>query len=204
MPLLMEPLNQLLSYINLFTFDGTCETDDRWSDDEYVLDFGVELLKKLTSSEWIRLASATGEKSDAWNGALIDLLDQEGSNSSRMVLMAMVEDGADETVLDAMECIHEFIDEVGNPMADKLRLRLAEVLRRRRDAAQQSQRDEYVPEVPHRAPTLRDHHRCHQSRIVLHARPPRVDGLLQSLACDWRRLSGVCAGTPIAAQSFAG
>lgn len=127
----MREVEQLIKHIDHHTNGGMREPWPGWYEDEFLQHMGVDILHRFKDEDWRALERIWIDKSDFWIKCLIDLVGQVYTGDERPVLINIARYGSDESTLDAMECVREFIDELNANLSSKLEIKLKSIVERR-------------------------------------------------------------------------
>jgi len=126
---------ELIRFIDCMTNRGlTSHEKEPWGEGIGLEKKGVEYINSLTTENWLSLKKLIGEKTDLWIKCLIDLLYEYDDIEAHRILVYIALNGTQANFLDAMECIHEFKQEVTEEILQKLKNRSDLIIRKKLDS----------------------------------------------------------------------
>ena len=124
-------IQDLIDFIDRHTENGTIFPHEPWGEGIGIEEEGEDLVRSLSTREWLALHEQLTKKSDLWLECLIQLLDGVGTQPARQMIIHLALNGTEENFFDAMECIRDFRRDVSTYSWLKLENRSTEILRRR-------------------------------------------------------------------------
>ena len=108
----MSSFSLLVQFIDHHTNEGTTEPGPGWGDDEFLDKQGLDYFNKFTVNDWELLRSFWGNKSEIWIELLVYLVSGVNNDESKALLVAIAKNGSDESIINVMEYIREFVKEI--------------------------------------------------------------------------------------------
>jgi len=129
-----ERCRELIHFLDSSSNQGA-SFPQSWGEGVGVEGPGIAALAGFVDADWVSLKRTCASKTDTWVECLVFLLSSADDSASRGFLVQLALDGRDENLVDAMEHIQEFRDELPAPTRRALDSRLEAVLRSRIEKA---------------------------------------------------------------------
>jgi hypothetical protein len=120
----MEDGDRLIQFIDRHTSHGTEELPEIFGEGVGVEDPGVECLSQFLDRDWLQLQSYWQSQSDLWIEALIFLLGDIDRSKSRATFVDIVLLGSDDSALNAIEYVRDFIDELNPEVREQINAKM--------------------------------------------------------------------------------
>jgi hypothetical protein len=124
----MDTCDRLIQFIDRNTSHGTKELPEIFGEGVGAEDPGIEYLKEFTDRDWLQLQSYWQSKSDYWIEALILLLGDIDRSKSMDILVDIVLLGSDESALNAIEYVRDFIDELNPEVREQIEAKMSAIV----------------------------------------------------------------------------
>ncbi len=124
----MENCDRLIQFIDRYTNHGIEELPEIFGEGVGVEDPGVECLDRFLDRDWVQLQSYCYSQSDCWIGALILLLGDIDLAQARDILVNIVLLGSDESALNAIEYVRDFIDELNHEAKEQIEEKISTIV----------------------------------------------------------------------------
>jgi hypothetical protein len=124
----MENCKRLIQFIDRNTKYGTEEFPEMFGEGIGIEATGVEYLNQFIDRDWLQLHSYWQSQSDCWLAALISLLRDIDRAKSSSILVNIVLLGSDESSLNAIEYVRDFIDELSPEVRDRIEAKISTIV----------------------------------------------------------------------------
>ncbi|WP_310417841.1 hypothetical protein [Chamaesiphon sp. OTE_8_metabat_110] len=127
----MENCDRLIQFIDRHTNRGTEELPEIFGEGVGVEDLGVEYLDRFLDRDWVQLQSYWQSQSDYWIEALTLLLGDIDLAQSSNILVNIVLLGSDESALNAIEYVRDFIGALNPEVRDRIEAKMSTIVSKR-------------------------------------------------------------------------
>jgi hypothetical protein len=127
----MGNCDRLIQFIDRHTNCGTEELPQIFGEGVGVEDPGGEYLDRFLDRDWLQLQNYWQSQSDLWIEALILLLGDIDPAKSRDIFIEIVLLGSDESALNAIEYVRDFIQELHPEVREQINTKISAIVSKR-------------------------------------------------------------------------